>query len=76
MYKLLLTLVLDVLVSCLLRCLYSDTEGIRELGFASLVNFSYIYKVYVDERLGFPCGPWPDLPPTRSPIAQLVRALH
>jgi len=31
--------------SCLLRCLYSDTEGIRELGSASSVVFTYIYKV-------------------------------
>ena len=36
-----------------------------------------IYKRCEDDAgLGFPLRPWPDLPPTRSPIAQLVRAPH
>ena len=31
--------------SCLLRCLYSDTEGIRELGSALSAARAYIYGV-------------------------------
>ena len=35
-----------------------------------------IYKWCEDDAgLGCPLRPWPDLPPTRSPIAQLARAL-
>ena len=72
-----LALVLLVLLSLVCCAVYTPIQRESGMRVLALPPSAPIYKWCEDDAgLGFPLRPWPDLPPTRSPIAQLVRAPH
>ena len=72
-----LALVLLVLLPLVCCAVYTPIQRESGMRVPPLPPSAPIYKWCEDDAgLGFPLRPWPDLPPTRSPIAQLVRAPH
>ena len=72
-----LALVLLVLLSLVCCAVYTPIQRESGMRVSPFPPSTPIYKWCGDDAgLGFPLRPWPDLPPTRSPIAQLVRAPH